>query len=314
MARTIRVSWPELDVTVTATLADDQSPGLCDEFASHLPFGIVQSHPTVSGSSVTMWLPYLSKAPTPVMESIVDAPVGRIRLSQGTGSKLSFQYGLGLEPARQAVLGAIDDEFLPLLPDVGRAVWDNLYWRKQPMTVHFEWVGAASDVRPPAPPTHPLAQELASAADAIQLKEPSDIEGLRRGQIPDAGSFGQYFSVWDAAHGLVRDFVTNTLYPIYGVLGSNGLPAARLVYSTVGAKYHFPLKYHGLVSLADFAARFQTVLESEEEPAVVTEVFEQLLRYGNATYAWSHQQFPWHVGMNFPTPGTNGLGGVWHRP
>ena len=125
MSRKISISWPELGITVPAILCDQGNPELCDEFWRELPFGIVQSHPVVSGSSVTMWLPYLSKAPTPLRESIVDAPLGRIRLSQGSGSKLSIQYGSGLEPAQQAVLGRIAEDHLDVLPTVGREVWEN---------------------------------------------------------------------------------------------------------------------------------------------------------------------------------------------
>jgi hypothetical protein len=311
MARKVWVSWPELGIRASATLAEAENPELCEEFWRSLPFGIVQSHPTVSGSSVTMWLPYLSKAPTPGMEAIVDAPLGRIRLSQGTGSKLSIQYGRGLEPAKQAVLGQIDDGFLGLLEDVGRQVWDNLFWRKQRMTVHFAPYEEGDKVPQRPALAHPLSRRLCEAADAIQLDEPRDITRLRTGDVPDAGSFGQYFSVWDAAHGLVRDFVTNTLYPIYQALPRLGVEGARTTYGVVAAKYHFPLGYHGFVDLAEYAKEFHAVLEAEDDPAVVGEVFEQLLRFGNATYAWSHQCFPWFVGMQFPTPGSEGVGGVW---
>lgn len=311
MPRAISITWPELDVSVVASLADDENPELCSEFWRHLPFGIVQSHPVVSGSSVTMWLPYLSKAPTPVRESIVDAPLGRIRLSQATGSKLSIQYGTGLEPAQQAVLGRIDDEHLGVLPTVGREVWDNLFWRKQPLTVHFAAAGGDHADDPPPGPVHPLACELAAAADAIQLAEPEDIARLRTGAVPEAGSFGQYFSVWVASYGLVRDFVVNTLYPIHRALGTRGLETARAVYATVGVPYHFPLKYHGLPQLSAFAESFHAVLEENEDAEVVQEVLEQLLRYGNTTYAWSHQVFPWYLGMHFPTRDAGEIGGRW---
>jgi hypothetical protein len=311
MSRKIWISWPEIDVRVSATLADEQNPELCDEFVRSLPFGIVQSHPVVSGSSVTMWLPYLSKAPVSVSESIVDAPRGRIRLSQATGSKLSIQYGVGLEPAKQAVLGIVDEEYVDVILQVGREVWENLFWRKQDLTVHFAAVedDGAQPVRTQL--SHPLAQRLSDAADAIQLSEPRDITRIRQGDVPDAGSFGQYFSVWDAAHGLVRDFVVNTLYPIYRALPQHGLPTVRTIYATVGAQYHATLKYHGLADLSDFAREFQAVLDGTDDVAVVEDALEQLLRYGNATYGWSHQAFPWYLGMQFPTPGAGRIGGRW---
>jgi hypothetical protein len=296
---------------VGATLAVDANPELCDEFVRHTPFGIVQSHPVVSGSSVTMWLPYLSTAPTPVKEAITEAPIGRIRLSQGTGSKLSIQYGRGLERASQAVLGQVDDHDLGALPGVGREVWDNLYWRKQPLTVHFSVEGDVAASTPPPEPSHPLAREIAAAADAIQLQEPADVARLRSGQVPDAGSFDQYFSVWVAAYGLVRDYVVSTLYPVFTALSGHSLETVRAIYATVGSIYHAPLRYHGYLQLSGFAQRFQALLEERDDPAVVEEVLEQLLRYGNTTYAWSHQAFPWYLGMHFPAPGAGPPGGVW---
>lgn len=317
MARKITITWPELDIGVTASLAEEANPDLCEEFCQSLPFGIVQSHPVVSGSSVTMWLPYFSKASIATRESIVDAPTGRIRLSQATGSKLSIQYGPGLEPARQAVLGLIDDEHLGVLPRVGREVWENLFWRKQQLTVHFAALPEnASPAGGEAPEpqfgaAHPLASELAAAAQAITLAEPEDVVRLRSGEVPDAGSFDQYFSVWVAAHGMVRDFVVSTLFPIYGALRSHGLESARLIYGTVAVTYHFSLKYHGFAQLAEFATRFHSLLEQSDDHEEVEGVFEQLLLYANLTYAWSHQAFPWYLGMSFPTPGAGPVGGRW---
>ena len=37
------------------------------------------------------------------------------------------------------------------------------------------------------------------------------------------------------------------------------------------------------------------------------------VRFGNTTYAWSHQVFPWYLGMHFPARGTELPGGRW-RP
>ena len=311
MARKISVAWPELGLTVKATLADELNPALCDEFWDGLPFGIVQSHPVVSGSSVTMWLPYLSTADSPTTESIVDAPLGRIRLSQATGSKLSIQYGHGLEPAKQAVLGLIDQEDQSVLQRVGREAWDNTFWRKQKLTVHFAQLAGDTTAARPRDLRHPLARAMSAAAAEISLDEPRDLAAIRKGEVADAGSFGQYFSVWDAAHGLVRDFVVNTLYPIHQAMNRYDLAQVRIIYATVAAKYHFTLRYHGWSQLADFAEQFKAVLDESDDLDVVREVSAELLRYGNMTYGWSHQAFPWYVGMNFATPGTGNVGGVW---
>ena len=85
------------------------------------------------------------------------------------------------------------------------------------------------------------------------------------------------------------------------------------MYGTVGTTYHFSLRYHGYARLSDFAQQFHELLEQTDDAAVAGEALEQLLRFGNTTYAWSHQVFSWYLGMHFPARGTELPGGRW-RP
>src|SRR5690606_5965537 len=95
-------------------------------------------------------------------------------------------------------------EDLHVLPTVGRLVWDNLYWRKEQLTVEFSTLDARP--RKTAPIDHPIAAMFHAAATHSVLNEPEDIRRIRTGEVESAGSFNQYFSVWDAAHGLIRDY------------------------------------------------------------------------------------------------------------
>lgn len=313
VAHDIIIRWPELDITVGASLAFEGNPALVEEFERELPIHILQSHPTVSGSSVTMWLPYVSTAPTPTLERIDAAPHGRIRLGQASGSKISIHYGPGLEPAEQAVLGRVTEADHGKLADVGRKVWDNTFWRKQRLTVEFLPADGRAAVRAQVVGDG-LIEELRRAADAIQTEEPDDLRRIRSGERTDIGSFGQYFSVWDAAHGFVRSYVTNTLDVLYRLsLHEEPCEVARL-YGLFGARYHGPLRNHGWETLAGYGRRVGEALNESTDPAISQALLEQLLRYGIAAFAWSHESFPWYLGMHFPTTGPGTVGGVWRGP
>jgi hypothetical protein len=199
----------------------------------------------------------------------------------------------------QGVLGQVDPDGVDLLPGIGRRVWDNLYWEKGRITVELDRVEPATPA-PRADVAHPLAARFAAAAAAIVLEEPDDIRRIRTGRVEGAGSFGQYFSVWDAAHGLIRDYVVQTLFPLHAGLAREPLAHVRSAYRLVGARYHATLRYHGFRELAGFATEFDEFLEGCDDVAEVELVLRHLLDYANRIYSWSHEKFPWFLGMHFP--------------
>src|ERR1700686_1312265 len=170
MGSKIDISWPELDNTVVAELADETNPELCEEFWQHLPFKVLQAHPVVSGESVYAWTPIVSTAPVRHREPIINCPVGRLRYSQATGNKFSVQYGKGLEPLAQPVLGMVLAEHHTKLPVVGKAIWENVFWRKELYFVEVSQHGAAPKgaARKPAPVLPQIAQRLIEEAERIQ--------------------------------------------------------------------------------------------------------------------------------------------------
>lgn len=315
--RAMKIEWPEIGSVAVADLADDLNPTLCDELWSKLPFTVTQEHPVVSGSSLTCWVPYLSKADVEVNESIVDAPVGRLRFSQKTGSKISIQYGPGIEPAMQGVLGKVRDGDIEVLAAVGETVWNNLMWGKRVLTVRYsadddDASRTISEIDDAS--TSELALRITRAADSYANVEPPDMVAIRTGRVEGAGSFGQFFSVVDAANGLIRDLTVHTLYPIYRSLGSYSVETIIDMYRVIGANYQFTLGYHGYRELAGFVGAVDSALEHEANRTekVIAELLEALLCYTNRMYSWSHHNFPWYLARGFPKPGVDvAEAGTW---
>ena len=314
MGRSIKISWPQLDVSVQATLADEQNPELCDDFWSVLPFQVLQEHPVVSGQSVYAWVPLVSTAPIRHRERIIDAPVGRLRYSQATGNKFTVQYGRGLEPLQQPVLGAVDPGSISQIGEVGRAIWQNTFWGKEEIYVVVE---RSNDLTPPnndaKPPLAPIARALHDEAKRIMAAEPEDLRRIRLGQVPDTGSYGQYFSAWDFANGMLRDYVMYTLYPLLRLALSLEPRPVSLAFDELDPNYSSYLGYSGLGQLRDFANEVGAALRESTSRESTEELLRALIMYGNRLCAWSYHYFPWHIGV-FYRREVNGqeFPGRWH--
>jgi len=129
--RRIRLTWEPLGISVDAVLATKENPELCDDVLKALPFTIIQDHAVVSGQSIYAWTPVVSTAPVQVKERQCDAPVGRIRFSQGTGQKFIVQYGDVTEDIATPVLGEVLAEHADRLAEVGRRVWESTFETKE---------------------------------------------------------------------------------------------------------------------------------------------------------------------------------------
>ncbi|MCZ7859321.1 hypothetical protein O9X81_22245, partial [Agrobacterium salinitolerans] len=90
-----------------------------------------QDHAVVSGESMYAWAPVVSTAKVNVKERQCDAPVGRIRYSQGTGNKVIVQYGEVTEDIATPVLGEILPEYADDIYKVGRAVLEATFLTKE---------------------------------------------------------------------------------------------------------------------------------------------------------------------------------------
>lgn len=131
----IEIIWEPMGVSVVAVLAASLNPELADEFASALPFTILQEHALVSGESMFAWTPLVSTAPIQHSERISEAPIGRLRFSQNSGQKFIVQYGATTEDLVAPVLGQIAPEDCGQLLGVGNAVWRNTLEREEDIWV-----------------------------------------------------------------------------------------------------------------------------------------------------------------------------------
>jgi len=134
----VRLSWQPLGISVMAVFATGENGALCDDLFAAMPFAVVQDHAVVSGQSIYAWAPVVSTAPVNIKERQCDAPVGRIRYSQGTGNKIVIQYGDVTEDIETPVLGEILPQYHPQLEEVGRAVLKSTFETKELIFLHME--------------------------------------------------------------------------------------------------------------------------------------------------------------------------------
>ena len=311
MGRLIDISWSPLSIDVTAELADEKNPELCEEFWSHLPFTVLQSHPVVSGASVSAWTPIVSAAPVRLAEPIRQAPVGRLRYSQLTGNKFSVQYGQGLEPLKQPTLGQVKSEFVPLLSKVGKTVWESTFWTKELIWVTVRKHGDAAPASRVLP-RHATARRFIEEAEKIQTTEPADVENIRLGRVKSTGSYGQYFTAWDFANGMLRDYIMYTIYPLFRISDIYTPDQLRATMEAFDPNYSAYLGYSGLVTLEKLANELRSSLSEIQNVADAKELLAGFLRYGNRLCAWSYHYFPWHHGVFYQRPEyKRGLPGRW---
>jgi hypothetical protein len=302
MSRTIRLSWPTLGESVIAELADEDNPELCDEFWAALPFTITQEHPVVSGESMYSWTPLVSTAVVRKRIAITACPVGALRYSQSTGNKLSVQYGPGQEPLRQPYLGQVREADLDVLPRVGKAVWENLFWQKGIILLTVERVdddgrpnpgGPAESNRTPSA----LEVELEAAATAMLTAEPEELTAIRQGRVPDTGTYGQYFTAWDFANGMIRDYVMYMVYPLLTLADTFEPAAISKIFDEFDPPYSSYLGYSGLHELDRLATAVGDELRSATSREQTKALLTAFVKYGNRLCSWSYHYFPHYLGI-----------------
>jgi len=134
----VRLTWQPLGISVVAVLATNENGALCDDLLAALPFAVLQDHAVVSGQSIYAWAPIVSTAPVQVRERQCDAPIGRIRYSQGTGNKIVIQYGEVTEDIETPVLGEILPQYHQQLIEVGQAALKSTFETKELIFLHME--------------------------------------------------------------------------------------------------------------------------------------------------------------------------------
>ncbi|ONI83199.1 hypothetical protein ALI144C_17030 [Actinosynnema sp. ALI-1.44] len=140
--------------------------------------------------------------------------------------------------------------------------------------------------------------ELKDLTRKLMADEPSEILQLRSGSLTAApGSYDQYFTTWDFANGIVRDYSMN-LYQLVRMAHDESLPVENVltVFKTWDPIYSTFLGYSGFPMLAEYAARIREPVDSREE---LVDRLTTFTEYVNRLTAWSHHYFPWHVGEHY---------------
>lgn len=97
-------------------------------------------HAVVCGASMYAWAPVVSTSPVHVKERQCDAPVGRIRFSQGTGQKIIVQYGEVTEDIESPVLGEVLPQYAAMIVQVGAAVLKSTMETKEIIRLTMELI------------------------------------------------------------------------------------------------------------------------------------------------------------------------------
>ncbi len=145
-----------------------------------------------------------------------------------------------------------------------------------------------------------LQHEIDAAARQACTTEPDDLCRLRTGKLASrAGSYGQYFSTWVIAHGMLRDYAMYTLYPRLRLAREPQFDTKHVgwLFREFDPPYTIYLGYSGLESLSRFSSRLRELLDTPMAKDEMLSVLVSLTRYANQLTAWSHHYFPWNLGF-----------------
>lgn len=215
MNRRILLEWPDLQLSAIAELADDKNPELCDDLWNALPICSIMNNAVITDGSMYCWLPLLSFAPIHYKERIDEAPIGRLRYSQGTGNKLIVQYSQCYEDVKGTVLGEIIPEHIDIVKKVGEKARESIFMTKKELHIRVSRLGedkAAEPAKPEVVRPKDCRAEVTELVDRILEKaleatksEPRENKLARMGKVSGVGSCGQYFSTWEFVYSLSRD-------------------------------------------------------------------------------------------------------------
>lgn len=146
-----------------------------------------------------------------------------------------------------------------------------------------------------------LRREISAASRALLIAEPEEVNAIRTGTHKvRAGAGGQYFTTWDTAHGMLRDWACGGLYPLLRLAESNetGLTPLQLleIWQATAYKYSTYLGYSGFDTLHNFERRAYAVCAADPSRGTVIGMLREVVLYANLLTAWSHHYFPWGIG------------------
>ncbi len=150
-----------------------------------------------------------------------------------------------------------------------------------------------------------LVDEMREAARAARTHRPEEVARLFAGQVPGRpGAGGQYFTTFDTAAGMLRDYAGYTIYPALAALAAGRWDPATTwqVLDGLGSPHASFLGYCGFDAVRDFHARLLALGPDGLAPADAVEALSAYSAYVNRVNAWVHHEFPWSIGEGFRYP------------
>lgn len=309
-ARQLEISWPALNITVTAEL-DGRNAELADALWEALPYQSLQGHALVAGSHLYHVAPIPSLLHIPASTKIPDrrdAPDGTVFCS--ALQHLGIKYGALSEPMAAAPVGRIRSQDMPALFEAGQQIWDSVYATKEPILAEVRKAGTPGGHRIPHltaadPDANRLIHDVFTATERAWLTEPQELADLHRGVISSgAGSFETVLPTLLFVNGETRPLG----YATYGGLvraAVQDMPMDSLRHMArllVGIPAEF-LGYCGLDQLWSFTQRFLGCLDRLDRDDFLA-VASQMALYVNCLGGWNLHLYPWTTGDHL----------VQHRP
>lgn len=309
MKKKIRIEWPQLGLSVNASLAFDKNPELCEEFWNMLPFDSIMNNAVITDGSMYCWIPMLSFAPVHEKERIDLAPVGRLRYSQNTGNKMIVQYDACNEDIMGAVLGQIDAEDIEKVKTVGLAARNAIFMSKTEIHVRVSRITDNPEQQSTGPiiekpavcrnTVAALADELIELGLEASRREPDEHKNVRMGNNSGMGSCGQYFSTWEFVYSLTRDLSMYTLYPLAKLCRDEDFDVRALekMYEEIIPTYMNLLGAYGMKRLRRLSNSFRQMIK---EKSLDKDEFRYLVDaftfYTNMLAQWTYFYYPWGIG------------------
>jgi hypothetical protein len=136
--------------------------------------------------------------------------------------------------------------------------------------------------------------------EAITEQEPAELRALRTGDLPyRPGCFGQYWTAWDFANGMIRDFSMYTVHGLYKLALTGRYDMAQL--STMLEMFHPPyteyLGYSGYRTLQRLCVELRAAARESSDVDEFLVCYEAFLKYVNKLAAWSYHYFSWDIGQ-----------------
>jgi hypothetical protein len=302
----IVIEWPQLERKVRVELDLQRNRAVTELFIQHLPYRVLQNHALVSGDHLYHTCPIVELVHAKADYVVPDRTVcvdGTVFLSHLV--HLGIKYGDLTEYLPAAPVGQVVAEDLPILKEVGEALWQAAYISKEFIEAHVyvpgqadtkgKYLGAApqvSDVDVQA-----LVDEMWDEANRISLTPPEELVDIHQGDIDSrAGSRAQYFTTMIFVNGEQRPFGYNAIGGL--------LSAARCQTTTLDMLReitpHFLrtpaafLEYCGLRRQFEFVSRVQQCLPLLTDKAEFHAVIAALYMYSNLLNSWNLHLFPWN--------------------